>query len=73
MPGLQGLLTFLTQLGQFLIGPLGLGIITVALAGGVIACLIFGHGWHILWRVAILCVLLVGVGAFANGIQGFAG
>lgn len=73
MQFLNGLTNFLLQLGQALIGPFGLALITVAIAGTVIACLVFHAPFHFLWRAILLSLFLVVAGVISSGIAQFAG
>jgi hypothetical protein len=73
MPFLGGITQFLLQLGQALIGPFGLAVITVAIAGTIISALVFHTPISWIWRSVFLSVCLVGVGVISNAIASFAG
>ena len=73
MQFLNGLTNFLLQLGQALIGPFGLALITVAIAGTVVSCLIFHTPISWVWRSVFLSLCLVVAGVIAQGIAQFAG
>lgn len=65
---LAGIIALLQQLAQAIIGPFGLAVVTLAVAGVGIAFMIHRAAFHHLIYTAIGAAILVGAGVIANSI-----
>jgi hypothetical protein len=67
---LGGLQTILQTVATAMVGPFGIIIVTVGLAGTALAVLLFHAPMQWLWRAGIVSAVLLGAGAIAQGLSG---
>jgi hypothetical protein len=70
---LAGLTAVLQSIASALVGPFGILLVTVGLAGTAAAVLWFNTPVHYLWKAAMVSIVLLGAGAIAAGLGGGGG
>jgi ABC-type enterochelin transport system permease subunit len=65
---LAGLTTVLQAVATALVGPFGVLLVTVGLAGTAVSVLWFHVPMHYLWKAALVSVILLGAGAIAQAL-----
>ena len=67
---LGGLTTVLQAVATALVGPFGVLLVTIGLAGTAVSVLWFHVPMHYLWKAALVSVVLLGAGAIAASLSG---
>lgn len=67
---LAGLTVVLQAVATALVGPFGVLLVTVGLAGTAVAVLWFHVPMHYLWKAGLVSVILLGAGAIAAALGG---
>lgn len=67
---LAGLTTVLTSISTALVGPFGVLLVTIGLAGTAVGVLWFHVPMHYLWKAALVSVILLTAGAIAASLGG---